>query len=53
MRGHSGADNEQISNRKHPHPDPLPQFFARTLPCETTQHPQKIGGREGNMALFS
>ena len=36
-----------------PHPGPLPQFFARTLPCNTTQHPQKIGGEGGNMAVSS
>ena len=53
MRGHSGADNEQITNRTPPHPDSLTQFFARTLPCNTTQHPQKIGGEGGNMALSS
>ena len=50
-RGHNGAANEQITNRNPPHPDPLPQFFARTLPSNTTQHPQKIGGEGGNMAL--
>jgi hypothetical protein len=32
---------------------PLPQFFARTLPYETTQHPQKNRGRGGNMVLSS
>ena len=33
-----------IAPRRRPHPDPLPQFFARMLPCEATQHPQKTGG---------
>jgi hypothetical protein len=39
--------------RRPPHPDPLPQFFARTLPCDTTLHPQKNRGRGGNMPLSS
>jgi hypothetical protein len=39
---------------KHPpHPSPLPQFFARTLPCDTPAAPAKNRGRGGNMALSS
>jgi hypothetical protein len=37
--------------RRPPHPDPLPQFFARRLRYDTTLHPQKNRGRGGNMAL--
>ncbi len=52
-RPDEGAFVEGSVQERPPHPNPLPQFFARTLPCNTTQHPQRIGGEGGNMALSS
>ena len=52
-RPDEGALLECSVLKRPPHPDPLPQFFARTLPYDTTQHPQKNRGRGGNMALSS
>ena len=31
--------------KRPPQPGPLPEFFARTLPCDTTLYPQKNRGR--------
>ena len=33
-----------------PHPNPLPQFFGRMLPCDAMQNPQKTGGEGGHGA---
>ena len=50
--GEKGADRPDEGTivdgsvlKRPPHSGPLPPIFARTLPCHTTLHPQKIGGR--------
>ena len=44
-RPEEGACVEGSVLKRPPHPPPLPQFFARTLPCDTTLYPQKNRGR--------
>jgi hypothetical protein len=43
-RPDEGAFLEGSVLKRPPRPGPLPQFFARTLPCDATQYPQTNGG---------
>ena len=46
--GRMRGDFLGYSVEKRPsHPGPLPRFLARTLPCDTTLHPQKKSGERG------
>ena len=39
-----GAFEDGSVLKRPPHTSPLPQFFARMLPCDSTQNRQKTGG---------
>ena len=53
VRPDEGAFVDGSLLKRPPHPGPLPQFFARTLPCDTPAASAKNRGRGGNMALSS
>ena len=51
-RPNEGAFLEGSVLKRPPHPGPLPQFFARTPPWDTTLHQQKNRGRGGQHGIM-
>jgi len=52
VRLDEGAFLEGSVLKRPPHPGPLPQFFARTLPWDTTLRQQKNRGRGGQHGMM-
>ena len=52
VRPDEGVFLEGSVLKRPPHPGPLPQFFARTLPWDTTLRQQKNRGRGGQHGMM-